>query len=71
VVPLTDYYQVDKLDVPYKSVDRRGDVWGGERKALGRGAARAKHYQGTPTQSHISPSILVYADNLPASKRPG
>jgi len=28
----------------------------------GRGAARAKDAQGTPTQSHISPSILVYED---------
>jgi len=26
----------------------------------GRGAARAEDAQGTPTQSHISPSILVY-----------
>ena len=30
----------------------------------GRGAARAEDAQGTPTQSHISPSItLVYEDN--------
>jgi len=28
----------------------------------GRGAARAEDAQGTPTQSHISPSILVYED---------
>ena len=29
----------------------------------GRGAARAEDAQGTPTQSHISPSKLVYEDN--------
>jgi len=28
----------------------------------GRGAERAEDAQGTPTQSHISPSILVYED---------
>ena len=28
----------------------------------GSGAARAEDAQGTPTQSHISPSILVYED---------
>ena len=30
----------------------------------GLGAARAEDAQGTPTQSHISPSILVYADTI-------
>ena len=30
----------------------------------GRGAARAEDAQGTPTQSQVSPSILVYEDNL-------
>ena len=29
---------------------------------VGRGATRAEDAQGTPTQSHISPSILVYKD---------
>ena len=29
----------------------------------GRGTARAEDAQGTPTQSHILPSILVYEDN--------
>ena len=29
---------------------------------IGGGAARAGDAQGTPTQSHISPSILVYED---------
>jgi len=29
----------------------------------GRGAARAEDAQGTPTQSHTSPSILVYEDD--------
>ena len=32
------------------------------RDLSGRGAARAEDAQGTPTQSHISPSILVYED---------
>ena len=30
----------------------------------GRGTARADDAQGTPTQSQISPSILVYEENL-------
>ena len=29
----------------------------------GRGTTRAEDAQGTPTQSHISPSILVYEEN--------
>ena len=29
-----------------------------------RGATRAKDAQGTPTQSHASPSILVYEDRI-------
>ena len=32
------------------------------RVSSGRGAARAEDAQGTPTQSHISPSILVYEE---------
>ena len=32
--------------------------------AHGRGTTRAEDAQGTPTQSHISPSILVYEDIL-------
>jgi len=31
-------------------------------QASGRGTARAEDAPGTPTQSHISPSILVYED---------
>jgi len=31
----------------------------------GRGTARAEDAQGTPTQIHISPSILVYEDKAP------
>ena len=30
----------------------------------GRGTTRAEDAQGTPTQSHVSPSILVYEENL-------
>jgi len=33
-----------------------------DRRRVGRGAARAEDAQETPTQSHISPSILVYED---------
>ena len=29
----------------------------------GRGTAKAEDAQGTPTQSHISPSILAYKEN--------
>ena len=32
-------------------------------RSAGRGTARAEDAQGTPTQSHISPSILLYEDN--------
>ena len=32
------------------------------RGGSGRGTTRAEDAQGTPTQSHISPSILVYED---------
>ena len=35
----------------------------GDRLRVGRGATRAEDAHGTPTQSHISPSILVYAEN--------
>ena len=35
---------------------------GSEFRFSGRGAARAEDAQGTPTHSHISPSILVYED---------
>jgi len=34
----------------------------------GRGAARAEDAQGTLTQSHISPSILVYEDKVFAQR---
>ena len=37
----------------------------------GRGAARAEDAQGTPTQSHISPSILVYEDNVETNSTRG
>ena len=32
-------------------------------KRIGRGTTRAEDAQGQPTQSHISPSILIYEDN--------
>jgi len=34
-----------------------------DRHRAGRGTTRAEDAQGTPTQSHISPSILVYEEN--------
>jgi len=33
-----------------------------DRLRVGRGAARAEDAQGTPTQSHVSPSIVVNED---------
>ena len=39
-----------------------GDQGGSRIRVDGRGAARAENAQGTPTQSHISPSKLVYED---------
>ena len=33
-----------------------------DRLRAGRGAARAEDAQGTPTQIHVSTSLLVYAD---------
>ena len=45
--------------------DRLSDGW----LNGGRGNARAEDAQGTPTQSHISPSMLVYADIMIASIR--
>ena len=34
-----------------------------DRLRVGRGTTRAEDAQGTPTQTHISPSILVYEEN--------
>ena len=42
------------------SIKRRGTTH--SRDLSGRGAARAEDAQGTPSQSHISPSILAYGD---------
>jgi len=33
-----------------------------DRAMTGRGTARSEDAQGTPTQSHISPNVLVYED---------
>jgi len=41
----------------------------GDRLRAGRGTTRAKDAQGTPTQSHISTSILVYEDHPKAVVR--
>ena len=42
-------------------------VWNGDRLRVGRGTTRAEDAQGTPTQSHISPSKLVYTDKIRSS----
>ena len=51
-----------QLDVPgaLDSLDRLTVGW-----LSPRGAARAENAQGKPTQSHMSPSILVYEDEFP------
>ena len=49
--------QVTALDLQ-RRVNSRSRV------IAGRGATRAEDAQGTPTQSHISPSILVYEGYL-------
>ena len=41
-----------------------------DRLRVARGAATAKDAQGTPTQSHISPSILVYEDSSQHQQAP-
>ena len=62
-------------------VQRRAAAQGYESmpSAYGRGTTRAEDAQGTPTQSHTSPSILVYEDiqhphgvlvDIPESRRP-
>ena len=37
----------------------------------GRGTTRAEDGQGTPTQSHIAPSILVYEEKLGTAEDAG
>ena len=32
----------------------------------GSGTTRAENAQGSPTQSHITPSILIHEDNIPS-----
>ena len=58
VVP--DYSRVDILGVQYTSVN-----FG----TSDRGTTRADDAQGPPTQSHISPTILVYEENQYTSIR--
>ena len=50
-------FQNRKLSLNPKVVSRH------DRLRCGRGTARAEDAQGTPTQSRIPPSILVYEDN--------
>ena len=62
----TDCSQADMLGLWHTSVD----FGAGDRLRVGWlngfwGAARAEDAQGTPTRSHISPSILVYAEKEP------
>ena len=58
-------------DETLKSDGRSGEGGGrcrGMSPSTGRGAARAEDAQGTPTQSHMSPSILVYEYKLNSSR---
>jgi hypothetical protein len=47
---------------PDSGLDFQVKVLDSLRVGFGMGAARAEDAQGTPTQSHISPSILVYEE---------
>ena len=50
-------------EVPmYRHFPRAKPAAGGRKSMNGRGTTIAKHAQGTPTQSHVSSSILVYKD---------
>jgi len=48
--------------VDFQATDRRRVGW--LTGFSGRGTTRAEDAQGTPSQSHISPSILVYEEYL-------
>ena len=53
-----------RLECNKKRREVRDRQWRGRRKECsGRRTARAEDAQGTPTQSHISPSIRVYEDS--------
>jgi len=57
VPPESKTIKLEPRVAPRQSVGR------GDRLRVGRGTTRAEDAQGTPTQSHISSSILVYEDN--------
>jgi len=46
------------------AITKLGRLSTSDRLRVGRGSTRAEDAQGTPTQSHISPSILVYEEEL-------
>ena len=53
-------FQADRLGD--SRLTRRGTTH--SRDISGRGAAKAENAQGTPTQSNIPPSVLVYEENI-------
>jgi hypothetical protein len=59
---LRGYSKVDTLRLWYKPVNFGATIDSGLVDP-GSGAARAEDAEGTPTQSHISPSVLVYQNN--------
>ena len=67
-VGLGPYSQADRLRLRYTFGNFGAVIDPGLAQQIlihGRGAARAEDAQGTPTQSHMSPSILVYEDKIP------
>ena len=54
----------ERFDLAHATLARGSDS-GLVGSIAGRGAARAEDAQGTPTQSRISPSILVHEEKSP------
>jgi len=55
---------------PPPTANLQGIAMGGDRLRVGRGTTRADDAQGTPTQSHTSPSILVYEEKKRSPRFP-
>jgi len=62
-VAVTDHSKVDTLGL----LVQIRQLSSGDRLRVG--TTRAEDAQGTPTQSHISPSILVYQEKEPGSSK--
>ena len=67
MVPARDNTVLVPVIVKRRCYHRQGTTH--SRDLSGRGAARAEDAQWTPTQSHLSPSILAYEDCLTVSHR--